>query len=67
MQGPPERIGYIAPEALADATETFKSAAEGGARVSCPARRAGDDRTAQGAIAVFVDFRPFRWHRITDV
>ena|SRR5687767_15580479 len=59
VHGPSGKIGYIAPEAARSRYETFKSAAAGGARVSCPARRAGDDRTAQGAIAVFVDLSAF--------
>jgi hypothetical protein len=59
VHGPAGKIGYIAPEAARSRYEAFKNAAAAGARVSCPARRAGDDRTAQGAIAVFVDLSAF--------
>ena len=59
VHGPSGKIGYVAPEASRSRYEGMKSASAGGASLSCPARRAGADRTAQGAIAVFIDLSAF--------
>ena len=58
VHGPGGKIGYVAPEAARSRYEAIKSAAAAGA-VSCPGRRASGDRTAQGAIEVFVDLSRF--------
>ena len=59
VHAPSGKIGYIAPEASRGRYEAVKAAASSGATVSCPARRAGSDRSSQGAIAVFVDLSAF--------
>lgn len=59
VHGPSGKIGYVAPEAARSRYEGIKAAASPGPAPSCPARRAGGDRTAQGAIAVFVDLSAF--------
>jgi hypothetical protein len=58
VHGPEGKIGYVAPEAARRCYETIRAAAAT-ATVSCPARRAGSDRTAQGAIEIFVDLSAF--------
>ena len=58
VHGPAGKIGYVAPEGSRSRYEAIKSAAGAGA-VSCSARRAGGDSTAQGAIEVFVDLSSF--------
>lgn len=58
VHGPSGKIGYVAPEAARSRYEAIKSAAAAGS-VSCSARRAGADATAQGAIEVFVDLSAF--------
>ena len=59
VHGPSGKIGYVAPEASRSRYDAIKSASESGTRVSCPAKRAGADRTSQGAIAVFIDLSAF--------
>jgi hypothetical protein len=58
VHGPSGKIGYVAPEASRSRYDAIRAAA-GAGPMSCPARRAGEDRTAQGAIAVFVDLSAF--------
>jgi hypothetical protein len=58
VHGPTGKIGYVAPEASRSRFGAIKAAAAAGA-VSCSARRAGADRTAQGAIEAFVDLSSF--------
>ena|SRR5687767_12641188 len=58
VHGPSGKIGYIAPEAVRSRYEAIKTAAATAA-VSCPARRGSGDRTAQGAIEVFIDLSAF--------
>lgn len=58
VHGPSGKIGYVAPEAARSRYEAIKAAA-GAAPVSCRARRAGADRTSQGAIEVFLDLSAF--------
>jgi hypothetical protein len=59
VHGPSGKIGYVAPEASRSRYDAIKAASESGTRMACPAKRAGADRTAQGAIAVFVDLSAF--------
>ena len=59
VHGPSGKIGYVAPEASRSRYDAIKAASASGTRLSCPAKRAGADRTAQGAIAVFVDLSAF--------
>ena len=58
VHGPAGKIGYVAPEGSRSRYDAIKSAAAAGA-VSCSARKASGDGTAQGAIAVFVDLSSF--------
>lgn len=58
VHGPGGKIGYVAPEAARSRYDAIKAAAAAGA-ASCPARRASGDRTAQGAIEVFIDLSAF--------
>ena len=58
VHGPSGKIGYVAPEAARSRYEALKAAAAA-ASPTCPARRAGADRTTQGAIAVFIDLSAF--------
>jgi len=54
VHGPGGKIGYVAPEAARSRYETITAQSSSGA-VKVPARRAGADRTSQGAIEYFVD------------
>lgn len=58
VHGPSGKIGYVAPEAARSRYEAI-AAASAASAVSCPARRGGADRTAQGAIEIFVDLSGF--------
>ncbi|MDQ3069022.1 MAG: hypothetical protein M3R55_04760 [Acidobacteriota bacterium] len=58
VHAPSGKIGYVAPEASRSRYERVAMAVAAGP-VTCPARRAGTDRTAQGAIEVFVDLTAF--------
>lgn len=58
VHAPSGKIGYVAPEASRSRYEAIKGAAAA-ANVTCSARRAGADRTAQGAIQVFIDLSGF--------
>lgn len=59
VHAPSGKIGYVAPEASRGRYEAMKASAAAGTALSCPARRAGSDRSSQGAIAVFVDLSAF--------
>jgi len=58
VHGPTGKIGYVAPEAARSRYDAIKGAAAT-APVSCPARRAGGDRSSQGAIEVVLDLSSF--------
>ena len=58
VYGPTGKVGYIAPEGARSRYDAIKAAADAGA-VTCPSRRAGADRTEQGAIEVYLDLSGF--------
>jgi len=53
-----EKVGYIAPEGARSRYESIKAACATGAP-TCRVRRAGADRTAQGAIELYLDLSAF--------
>ena len=59
VHAPSGKIGYVAPEASRGRYGAMQASVTSGATLSCPARRAGADRSSQGAIAVFVDLSAF--------
>lgn len=56
VHGPKGKIGYVAPEGARSRYEAIKAAAT---PPTARVRRAGDDRTAQGAIEFYVDLSGF--------
>lgn len=58
VHGPTGKVGYIAPEGARSRYESIKAASVDGPPV-CRVRRAGTDRTAQGAIELFLDLSAF--------
>lgn len=56
VHGPKGKMGYVAPEGARSRYEAIKAAA---APPSVRVRRAGADRTAQGAVEFFVDLSAF--------
>jgi hypothetical protein len=58
VHGPSGKIGYVAPEGARSRYEAIKAAAAAGP-VACSAQRGRGERTAQGAIEVFVDLSAF--------
>ena len=58
VHGPSGKVGYIAPEGARSRYESIKAACATGAP-TCRVRRAGTDRTAQGAIELYLDLSAF--------
>jgi hypothetical protein len=58
VHGPSGKVGYIAPEAARSRYESIKAASADG-QPTCRVRRAGADRTAQGAIELLIDLSAF--------
>lgn len=56
VHGPQGKIGYVAPEGARSRFDAIKAAP---APPSVTVRRAGEDRTAQGAVEFFVDLSAF--------
>lgn len=56
VHGPKGKIGYVAPEGARSRYDVIKAAA---APPTVRVRRAGDDRTAQGAIEFYLDLSAF--------